>query len=516
MSYVLGIDIGTYQSKGVLVRKDGQVVVNKSTDHQLEIPRQGYAEHDADQTWWRDFKLLSNKIVNEATVRYNIKSEQIKGVGVSAIAPAVVPIDQSGKPLRKAILYGVDTRASGEIEELNRIIGAANIFKDCGQELSSQSTGPKILWIKNNEPQIFEKTSKFLAGNGYIIFKLTGEYVLDFYTATAYAPMLNINKQRWHDQFIKVITNKEKLPPLTWSHQVVGQISKKAAEETGLQAGTAVIAGTADALAESISIGAVQEGDLMLMYGSSTFFIQVVRERPVSRKLWPSLHAVPGKNTLTGGTATAGSITRWFLENWLDSRTGHPGLHQGYTYLTKKAEKSSIGANGLITLPYFSGERTPLHDPEARGVFFGLTLKHNLGDIYRSILEGVGFSLRHNIDEMAKQSQVPARVIAVGGGSKSRFWLQAVSDICRLKQLVPKVNIGASYGDAFLTALGLGWYDSLEEVNNWVNYSVTINPDEACGRKYDRYYSIYRRLYDKTRLDMKEISLIRGGQKNNE
>lgn len=509
MSYIMGIDIGTYQSKGVLVRRDGLIMASTSLDHQLEIPRQGWAEHDAEKTWWQDFKKITGDLLACGARDYGIKANEIAGVAISAIAPAVVPVDREGRPLRKAILYGVDTRAGKEIEYLNSLLGEEKIFKTAGHRLSSQSAGPKILWIKNNEPSVYEKTDKFLAGNGYLIYKLTGEYILDYYTAAAYSPLFDLDNLSWQREFTGRVTELEKLPELTWSHEVAGRVSQQAASETGLAPGTKVITGTADALAESISIGAVEEGDLMLMYGSSTFFIQVMGARPVSKNLWPSVHGVPGKNTLTGGTATAGSITRWFLDNWLEGRK--EDLDQAYTRLTEKAVQSRPGAEGLITLPYFSGERTPLHNPEARGVFFGLTLKHTVGDLYRSILEGVGFSIRHNIEEMNKVGVSPARVIAVGGGTKNRLWLEIVSSICRLEQLVPEETIGASYGDAFLAALGLGWYDSLEDVKKWVSYSLQIEPDLDLSRIYDSHYELYRRLYKNTESEMKQISLLEGG-----
>ncbi len=509
MSCLIGIDIGTYQSKGVLVKRDGQIMATASIDHELEIPYQGWAEHDAEKTWWHDFIHLTRQLTVEAATKYGLSADQIKGIGISTIAPAVVPVNKEGRPLRKAILYGVDTRATKEISYLNDAVGKEKIFKNSGHQLSAQSAGPKILWIKNNEPQVFEKTFKFLAGTSYLIYKLTGEYMLDYYTAAAYSPLFDINKLEWNNELVYRVIGPEKLPELAWSHQVIGRVSRKAATETGLEPGTRVITGTADALAESISIGAVQEGDLMLMYGSSTFFIQVVGERPVSRNLWPSVHAIPGKNTLTGGTATAGSITRWFLNNWLSPQDRNLDINEAYSFLTEKAALSSIGSNGLITLPYFSGERTPIHNPEARGVFFGLTLKHSLGDMYRSILEGVGFSIRHNIEEMQEIGVFPDRVIAVGGGTKSRVWLKSISNICRLRQLVPEVKVGAAYGDAFLAALGLKWYDSLEDIQQWVSYSLIINPDLDLAKIYDSYYSIYRRIYKKTKVDMEELSKLK-------
>ncbi|QRG68321.1 FGGY-family carbohydrate kinase [Brevibacillus choshinensis] len=508
MAYVLGIDIGTYESKGALVDETGKLLVSKSVAHHLEIPQKGWAEHDAEQTWWHDFTHLSRTITQQAVKQHGIRPEEIKAVGVSSIAPAVVPVDSAGKPLRKAILYGVDTRSQKQILRLNESAGEEQIFRVAGQTLSAQSAGPKILWIREEEPLVYERTAKFLCGSGYLVYKLTGEMIIDRYTAASYSPLFDIHELQWNREMASGICEVDQLPRLVWSHEIVGEVTNQASAQTGLAPGTKVIAGTADALSEAISVGAVHTGDLMLMYGSSTFFILVSPHLPITKTLWANLHATPGRHTITGGTATAGSLTRWFIDHCLSisGPARSMNVDEAYTYATRLAEQSPPGAGGLLTLPYFSGERTPIHHAAAKGVFFGLTLHHTQSDMYRSILEGISFSIRHNMDEI-RSMQVPiTRAIAVGGGVKNRLWLQCVSDICQVTQVIPEITLGAAYGNAFLCALGLGWYSDLSDMDRWVRVQEEITPSQTHRAIYERHYELYQRLYRQTRDLMDELT----------
>ncbi|MFF2888244.1 FGGY-family carbohydrate kinase [Paenibacillus sp. NPDC057967] len=510
MSYVLGIDIGTYESKGVLVDREGKIIAQCAVPHKLEIPHRGWAEHDAEATWWHDFKQLSQTLTHMARMKYGISADEIAAVGVSSIAPAVLPIDIEGNPLRKAILYGVDTRAEREIAALNDAIGEERVFQIGGQSLSSQAAGPKIKWIKDHEPEVYEKTYKFLCGSGYLVYKLTGRCVIDRYTAVNYAPLFDIHTLEWNDETVSCTTEVDKLPDLTWSTDIVGVVAARAAEETGLAPGTRVIAGTADAMAEAISIGAIHQGDLMMMYGSSTFFILTTDRIMKTRELWPNVHIVPGANTLTGGTATAGSLTRWFVDQCLgrDKGSGETSgwsVEQAYIHMAAQAELSPPGSNGLITLPFFSGERTPLHDASAKGMMFGLSLNHTTADMYRSLLEGISFSIRHNLDVMRELGASVERIVSVGGGVKNKLWLQSVSDICQVRQAIPEVTVGAAYGNAYICGLALGWHDRLEEIDEWVNIIRYIEPGSDHRDVYERHYAIYHRLYERTKDLMKDL-----------
>jgi xylulokinase len=265
----LGLDIGTGSSKGAIVDIEGNVLCQASVPHKMSIPEAGWYEQDADRIWWGDFVLLCRKLLGNL----QHPKESIKGVALSTIGPCVLPLDKEGKPLRPGILYGIDTRAEMEIRELEETLGREVIFAKTGQDLSSQSCCPKILWIRKNEPDVWEKTSKILTASGYLVYKLTGRYTLDIYTAIGYAPIFDLAKRTWDPSLAGLITEMDKLPELLWSSQVAGEVTPKAAALTGLPPGVPVVAGTTDAASEALGAGVEKTGDMMMMYGSSNFFI---------------------------------------------------------------------------------------------------------------------------------------------------------------------------------------------------------------------------------------------------
>lgn len=505
---LLGIDIGTYGSKGVICNSDGQVIASAFTEHQMSLPRPGWAEHDAELIWWRDFVLLVHKLLKVP----DIDPRNIAGVGVSAIAPCVLPIDKQGKPLRPAILYGVDTRATEEIKELESELGRKTIINNSGLNLSSQAAGPKILWIRKHEEDVWAKTTSFLTGSGYLVYKLTGEKVIDIYTASAYAPMFNVKQNCWNTEITEIITPINRLPRLLWSMEVAGYVTENAAQETGLITGTPVIAGTADAASEAISSGLNQPGDMMIMYGSSLFFIQKTSEQIRSETFWG--HAFLEQNTYsaTGGMSTSGSLTRWFRDELgAEERIAEQSEGKNaYEALANMAAKSVVGSNGLIVLPYFSGERSPINDPNARGLIIGLSLSHTRADIYRAILEGVGYGVRHNIEIMNEEGIGPKRILAVGGGTKNPLWLQIVSNIAGIDQYVPDQTIGAAYGDAFMAAVGVQLVDNSNRISEWVTYSSVIRANSTEQAEYENYYQLYRKLYPNNAGTMHTLVKLRG------
>lgn len=501
--YLMGIDIGTYESKGVISTTKGRVVAHASIGHELSTPRPGWGEHDADKVWWHDFRFLSRKLLKES----GIDSKKVAGLGVSAIAPCVLPIDAQGKPLRPAILYGLDTRASEEIAELEKILGREAIFENSALHLSSQAAGPKILWIRKNEPDIWKKTTTFLTGSGYLVYKLTDQKVIDYYTATAYAPLLDIQNKTWSEKMAGPITSLDRLPQLMWSDQVAGRVTPEAARLTGLAPGTPVIAGTADAAVEALSAGLSDIGDLMVMYGSSMFFIQKTNKLVLTDKLWGAVFLEDQTFAVAAGMSTSGSLTRWFRDQLspLELQKEQQGGPNAYAILADLAEKSKPGANGVIILPYFSGERTPINDPYARGLVLGLSLSSTRADLYRAVLEGVGFGIRHNIDTMREEGVPPQRILSVGGGTKNSLWLQIVSDIAGIDQYVPDQHFGASYGGAFLAGVGVGLFSDTSQIVDWVNYSRIVRHDPKMYDRYQPYYDIYRQVYQETAHLMKNL-----------
>jgi xylulokinase len=311
--FLLGVDIGTYSSKGVLVNvDDGQVVSSHVVEHDLSMPKPGWVEHDADEIWWGEFVRICKTIIDTAA----IGAECILGVGVSGIGPCILPVDEKGKALRPGILYGIDTRSQNEIKQYEEALGQEKIFKLSGSELSSSSNGPKILWIKNHEPEIYEKARWFLTSHSYIVYKLTGQATVDIYSACSYAPLMDIEEICWLDQQIAGINPRSKLPKMFWSCDVVGGVTSQAADLTGLIEGTPVIAGTIDAAAEAISAGLSQTGEMMMMFGSSNSLIVLTEQLIRTPHFWGLNWLVPDTYAVVGGMATVGSLTRWFRDNF--------------------------------------------------------------------------------------------------------------------------------------------------------------------------------------------------------
>lgn len=493
---LLGIDIGTYSSKGVLVEPDGNILKSEVAEHKMSMPNPGWAEQDAEAVWWNDVVTICKSLLDGSP----FTGDDVSAVAVSAIGPCVLPVDKKGNPLRPGILYGVDTRASLEIELLNEKIGTENIYAFSGMELSSQAAAPKILWLKKNEPEVWKEIDHITTASSYIIYKLTGEKVIDRHTASHYMPLIDINTLEWTDKYSENIIDIDKLPKLKWSDELAGEVGLEGASETGLKPGTMVAVGAVDALSEAVSVGAVQPGDLMIMYGSTTFFILVMNEPAPDKRLWNVAGAFSGQYNLAAGMATSGSLTRWFR----DELAKDLPEESAYNILFEKAAGVEPGAGGLLVLPYFSGERTPLNDPKAKGIIAGLTLSHTREHIYRALLESVAYGIRHNIDTFNSIGAPVKRIMAVGGGTKSNTWLQIVSDVTGISQLVPEKTIGASYGDAFLAGLASGILKK-SDINSWVDIKEKIIPDEQIKRKYDLYYQEYLKLYDNTKDIMHKL-----------
>jgi xylulokinase len=491
--YLIGVDIGTYSSKGVLVREDGQVAASHTVGHSMSMPKPGFFEHDADGVWWHDFV----EIVRNLFAKSGVDPRRVLGIGTSAIGSCVLPIDKDGRPLRPGILYGIDTRAQKEIEYLESQLGESEIFKRSGSKLSSQASGPKVLWIRNNEPEVHEKTRWFLTSEAYLVYKLTGKASIDVYTAGGYAPLHDVHKREWIGEAANLITPLERLPQAYWSHEIVGTVTTKAARETGLAEGTPVVAGTTDAAAEAISAGVADFNDMMLMFGSSIFFVMKTAELIPTEHFWSANFLEPGAFAFLGGMSTSGSLTTWFRDQFAQFEVSEEnrGGSDAYASLAEMASHSPAGSNGLVALPYFEGERTPLHDPKARGLWFGLNLKHTKGDVYRAILEGVAFGIRHNFETMAEENVTPGRILAVGGGTKNSLWMQIVADVCNLKLHIPGQQIGASYGDAFLAGTGIGLFKNLSEIKQWVRIRNVVTPSAEGRADYEFNYRLFRDLY---------------------
>lgn len=488
MSYTLGIDIGTFESKGVLVDLNGGIVATAAKPHKMIVPQPGWAEHRAEEDWWADFTFISRSILDQS----GVAPGDIQAVACSAIGPCMLPVDAAGTPLMNAVLYGVDGRAEREVTELTERIGEDVLLDRCGNALTSQSVGPKILWLKNTRPEIHEKTAKVLTSTSYLVFRLTGDYVIDHYTAANFSPLYLVDTLDWSDALADDIIEIEKLPRLAWSTEIVGGITPEAARETGLAEGTPVTAGTVDAAAEALSVGVDRPGDMMVMYGSTIFIIALTDARVNDPRLWYAPWLFEGQHASMAGLATSGTLTHWFRDHL--ARDLDP--EAAFALLAAEAEASQPGANGLIFLPYFSGERTPIHDPFAKGCLFGLNLTHTRGDIYRALLEGIANATNHVIETYRDLGQAPTRLLAVGGGTRNRIWCQATSDISGLDQIICEKTMGASYGDAFLAAVAIGRAE-VGDIATWNPVASTVRAEAS--ENYERQYRLFRRLYEQTK-----------------
>ncbi|MER7419458.1 FGGY-family carbohydrate kinase [Micromonospora peucetia] len=471
---VLGVDIGTSSSKGVLVDLSGRVLRSRVREHRVDRPRPGWVEMDG-RIWWDEFVVLTRDLLAPGDAH-------VVAVGVSGMGPCVLLTDGGGTPLRPAILYGVDTRSTPQIARLTERFGAEEILRRCGSTLSTQAAGAKIAWVADAEPELFRQARRLFMPSSWLVFKLTGRYLLDQHSASQCTPLYDSAAQGWYRPWADEIAPELDLPDLRWPGDVAGEVTAEAAVATGLSPGTPVVTGTIDAWSEAVSVGAQNVGDLMLMYGTTMFLVHTVPHRLTSPSLWGTVGALPGTRNLAGGMATSGAITGW-LRELFDAAD--------YPELLRLAERSGPGARGLLMLPFFAGERTPLLDPDARGVIAGLTLSHDRGDIYRAALEATGLGVRHNIETIEAAGGDIRRVVAVGGGTRGDLWTQIVSDITGRTQHIPSVTIGASYGAAFLAAGAVERVD----IHRWNPIREVRTPRPALAADYDELYRLYRELY---------------------
>ncbi len=495
---LVGIDVGTQSSKGVLTRLDGTAVTEARAEHGMDVPRPGWAEQDADLVWWADVCGIGRQLAAAVPA-----GDRIAAVAVSAIGPTTLPLDEAGHPLRSAILYGVDTRATQQIAALEARHGAAELAAWSGMALSSQATGPKIAWLAEHEPEIHARARWFATASTYLTYRLTGELVIDAHTASHFNPVFDRSRIAWSGRYANGITDTGRLPPIGWPTDVAGSVTVKAASETGLPEGIPVAVGTVDALAEAVSVGVTRPGDLMLMYGSTTFFI-LLTDAPVhAGSLWLTAGFEPGSWALAAGLATGGSSLAWFRDRFARElvEAERAGGQSVFAALSTEAEAAEAGARqggDVLFLPYLSGERTPLNDPHARGVVAGLSLGSSRGDLYSGLLHGIAYATRANLESMRGLGAPIARAVAVGGGTSDVYLLQLVSDATGVAQSLPASTIGAARGDALIAGLAARLIERAD-TRAWVSITRTIEPRADRKARHDAGYAAFGELYRATR-----------------
>lgn len=477
----LGVDIGTGSTKAVVTDPVGRVLASAVRSHTTATPHPGWFEHDADDVWWADFRAVVAQVLATAP------ADGVEAVCVSGIGPVALLTDEAGRPVRPAVLYGIDSRAQQEIADVTGELGTGTLLDRTGNLLTTQAVGPKLRWITRHEPEIWTLARRWYGCAGYVAGRLTGEYVVDHYTASTSDPLYDLRAHTWWDQGWEASAPGLKRPRLAWPGDVVGTVLATAAEETGLRAGTLVLAGTVDAMAEAYSVGSRDVGDMMVMYGSTLFLIQTVARPATHAGLWAATGRTAATWSIAAGMATSGLVTSW-LADLVGADVGG---------LTREAAGVAPGSDGLVLLPYFAGERTPLFDPQARGCWLGLTLGHGRAHLYRSALEGVGYGVRHNVEAMVEAGAPPGRLVAVGGGTTGCLWTQVVSDITGLPQDLPSITIGAAYGDARMAADACG-----VDTSSWNPVKERVLARPELDEVYTGLYNIYRRTYAGLRDDM--------------
>ncbi|MCE5188517.1 MAG: FGGY-family carbohydrate kinase [Eubacteriales bacterium] len=508
--YYMGIDVGTNESKGVLIDENCRILCTETVSHAVENPKPNYYEQDAEAVWWGDFCKISRALLQKS----GICPESVEAVGCSALSADVVPVDERCVPLRKAILYGIDARAVDEMRFITSYYGPERMESLFGgRPLCSSDCMPKILWIRNNEPEIFEKTYKFLTASSFLTAKLTGAYVIDRYlAASSFAPCyrgdLSIDASLTEELYCRA----DQLAQGRETAEVVGTVTGNAAAETGLAAGTKVVTGTDDSGAEAISTGVLQPGDLMIQLGSTCYIMYCSDRMIADERIWSEDYLIPGTFCQDGGTNTAGALTKWMRDvvfsDYLQDQQN--GGENAFARMCKLAQDVPAGSDGLVVLPYFAGERTPVNDPLACGVYFGLLQSHTRSHLYRAALEGVAYSIAQHVDILEEHGMEIRNFLCVGGGAQNHPWLQIIADVTGHTVKTAKVTIGSSYGDAMIAAIGAGRFSGYADLAEYIESGSVFTPNMENHAAYKPYRSIYTRLYLATKPLMHELAARNG------
>ena len=506
MPHFIGIDVGTTGSKVLVIDEEGRVKGSYTVEYPLYTPKPGWSEQHPED-WWR----ATVKAIKVAVKKSRVDTSSIEGISLTGQMHGLVILDKNREIIRPAILWN-DQRTVKEAEYINELFGK-KIIEITGSMVHTGFTAPKVLWVRNNEPSNFQRIHKFMLPKDYIGFKLTGDIVTDVNDASG-TSLFDVKKRDWSDEIINELKiPADIVPEVIESQMIRGELDAEVAKDLGLKPNIPVGAGAGDQGAAGVGAGAIEEGIVSVNIGTSGVVFtgsNEYRYDPLGR-LHTFCHAVPAKWHLMGVMLAAGGSLRWFRDNlgYLEKIVGSLVDEDPYNLLTREAEKISIGSEGLIFLPYLSGERTPHADPYARGVFFGISLKHGKGHMIRSILEGVAFGLMNSLELIMELGIKPREVRILGGGSRSRLWRKIIADVFGVGVYTLEVDEGSSYGAAILASVGAGLYKSVKEaVDAMIKRKEFIEPDMDLHERYRPYYEIYNRLYRALRKEFKELAKI--------
>jgi len=494
MAYLIGIDVGTTGTKTLLIRDTGEVVASATDEYPMYTPRPLWAEQDPED-WWRATILSTRQVLRES----GIDPAEISGIGLTGQMHGMVMLDAEGNVLRPCIMWN-DQRTAAQCDWIMNTVGRQR-FLDLTLNLALPGfTAPKIIWTRENEPAVYARCAKVLLPKDYIRYRLTGTYATEVSDASG-TVLLDVQHRRWSDELLAELgIPRDWMPECVESTAITGKVTEQAAELTGLKAGTPVVGGAGDQAASAVGTGVVEPGLVSVTIGTSgvVFAYTDTPSRDVEGRLHTFCHAVPNKWHVMGVTLSAGGSFRWFRDTLgvVEKHIAALTHVDPYVILTSEAEQAPAGSEGLLFLPYLTGERTPYADPDARGAFVGLTLRHDKRHMVRAVLEGVSYSLRDCI-ELFRDMAIPIQQVrAVGGGARSEVWRQIMADVFGTELVTINVTDSTAYGAALLAGVGAGVYTSVPEAcAASIHITDRIEPIAANEATYNEYYPIYQTLY---------------------
>ncbi|MCH5283257.1 MAG: xylulokinase [Treponema sp.] len=505
MAYLIGVDLGTSGTKTVLFAEDGSVMASCTIEYPLYQPQNGWAEQDP-LDWWNAVCGTTKAVIAKA----GISASEIKGVGLSGQMHGLVMLDKSGNVLRKSIIW-CDQRTAKECDEITQKVGAENLIKITANPALTGFTASKIMWVKNNEPEIYEKCAHILLPKDFIRYKLTGEFATEVSDASG-MQLLDVPNRKWSEQVLDALQiDKALLGKVYESPEITGKITKAASDLSGLAEGTVVVGGAGDNAAAAVGTGTVLDGKAFTTIGTSGVVFAHTSKLSIDPKgrVHTFCCAVPGAWHVMGVTQGAGLSLKWFRDNFChEEMIAAAGMKKDpYFLMDKQAEEIPIGSDRLLYLPYLMGERTPHLDPNCRGVFFGLSAMHTRQHLLRAVMEGVTFSQRDSVEVLREMGVSINEMLACGGGGSSALWRQMLADVygCPVKTVVSKE--GPALGVAILAGAGTGVYSSVQDgCAAVIKTNPPQNPISQNSAEYEKFYKVYRALYPALKNNFSELA----------
>jgi xylulokinase len=496
VTYYLGIDTSTTATKALVMAADGTVVSVGRSDYGFETPRPLWSEQSP-ALWWQ----ATVDAIAAGLADAGLTGDDVSAVGLTGQMHGLVVLDADGEVLRPAILWN-DQRTQAECDEIRERIGRERLIATTGNDALTGFTAPKLLWVRNHEPEVFERIVHVLLPKDYVRLRLTSEYALDKADGSG-TVLFDLARRDWSEDVLEGLGFPAAwFPPTFEGPAVTGTVTAEAAAATGLRAGTPVVAGGGDQAANGVGVGAVTAGVVAISLGTSGVVFAAADEPVVEPdgRLHGFCHAVPGTWHAMGVMLSAAGSLRWFRDTLAPDR--------GYAELDRLAAAAPAGSGGLVFLPYLTGERTPHPDPTARGAFVGLTVRHELGHLTRAVMEGVAFGLRDSVELLRGMLDV-GEVRLAGGGAQSRAWVQILADVLGEPLSVAGTVEAAAHGAAMLAATGDGAFASVPEACAAVVAVATpVEPDVDVTGRYAEAYAVYRDLYPQLRSGFARLGAL--------